>query len=254
MNTNTFTEQEMPYHILKEFGLTEEMISDLPQHALLAIQSGHRSPVLPIQIKTEAGETVHCRTRFCLTRNDDEEVDVIFIPQLIESDLSSFSENQQEQLKAGLAVSELMTTSEGHEVMAFHQIDKETSQVLSVPTPVIGRNLQLLADHLHLTSTEFTCLSNGNPLTVSYNDKPLTFGIDLNENIGIRFNMGDEKQWLANPKRDWDKFNFGLYGCWIMDEDGNLDYMNEENYTDEMWNELKKNGQARSAVKATHKM
>ena len=35
---------------------------------------------------------------------------------------------------------------------------------------------------------------------------------------------------------------FGIYGCWVMGEDGNLDYVKEEDYTDELWNEQKKAG------------
>ena len=33
-----------------------------------------------------------------------------------------------------------------------------------------------------------------------------------------------------------------IFGCWAMDENGNLDYIPEENYTEEMWNEQKKLG------------
>ena len=43
-------------------------------------------------------------------------------------------------------------------------------------------------------------------------------------------------------KRDWDKYTFGVYGCWVMGDDGNLSYVNEDDYTDEMWNEQKKAG------------
>ena len=253
MNIPMFSEQDIPYNILNQFGLTEEMISDLPEHSLRAIYAGQRSPVLPITVEGENGESVSCRTRFCLIRNEEDEVDMVFIPQLIESDLSSFSPEKQEILKKGLAVTDLMATSEGREVMAFHQIDRETSQVLSVPTPVIGRNIQIIADNLHLTPTEMSCLSNGQPLTLSMNDNSMTIGVDLNETTGLRANNGDEKLWLQNPKRDWDKYNFGLYGCWTMDDEGNLDYVNEANYTDEMWSELKKNSQARAQSQA-HKM
>ncbi len=56
---------------------------------------------------------------------------------------------------------------------------------------------------------------------------------------GIRFAAGNELVWKREAKRDWDKFNFGIFGCWAMDEDGNLDYIPEENYTEEMWNEQK---------------
>lgn len=253
MNTTTFSEQEMPYDIFKPFCLTEEMITDLPEHALKAIYSGRRSPVLPVKVTNEQGESITCRTRFCLMRNEEDKVDVIFIPQLVESDLTHFSEEKQKLLQIGQAVTDIMTSSEGREVMAFHQIDIETGQVLSVPTPVIGRNLQLITDHFHLSNGELTCLSNGKPLTVSIDDEPVTIGIDLDEMTGIRINKGDEQQWLAQPKRQWEKYNFGIYGCWTMDDNGNLDYVPEEEYTDEMWKELNRKGEAHK-MQATHKM
>lgn len=252
MNTQMFSEQDIPFDILNQFGLTEEMISDLPEQALIAIYSGHRSPILPITITTDDGNTVSCRTRFCLIRNEENDVDMIFIPQLKESNISSFSTEKQEILKKGLAVTDMMTTEEGRDVMAFHQIDRETLQVLSVPTPVIGRNIQILSDNLKLTSPEMACLSNGQPLTISMNDQPVTIGIDLNENTGIRANNGDEQKWLMNPKHDWDKYNFGLYGCWTMDDNGNLDYVSEDDYTEEMWEAMRTNCQARA--QSTYKM
>lgn len=253
MSATTFSEKEMPYDILKPFGLTEEKIIDLPEHALKSIFSGRRSPVLPVIVTDEKGETITCRTRFCLMRNEDAKVDVVFIPQLIESDLSQFSEEKQKQLEAGHAVTDIMTTSEGREVMAFHQIDFETGQVLSVPTPVIGRNLQLITDYFHLSNGELNCLSNGKPLTVSVDDVPITIGIDLDDLTGIRINKGDEQLWLTQPKREWDKYNFGIYGCWTMDDSGNLDYIPEEEYTEEMWAELNRKGEAHR-TQATHKM
>ena len=146
-----------------------------------------------------------------------------------------------------------MTTAEGREVMAFHQIDIETGQVLSVPTPVIGRNLQLVADHFHLSNAELSYLSNGKPLTISIDDEPVTIGIDLDDLTGIRVTKGDEQQWRSQPKKEWDKYNFGIYGCWTMDDDGNLDYTPEEEYTEEMWNELNKKSESRKA-QSTHKM
>ena len=41
----------------------------------------------------------------------------------------------------------------------------------------------------------------------------------------------------SRPK-EWDKYTFGCYGCWVMDDDGNLDYVSEDDYTEELWNEL----------------
>ena len=85
-------------------------------------------------------------------------------------------------------------------------------------------------------------LQNGDILTIVEDDEEQSIGIDLNSNTGIRFAAGNELVWKREAKRDWDKFNFGIFGCWAMDEDGNLDYIPEENYTEEMWNEQKKLG------------
>ena len=43
-----------------------------------------------------------------------------------------------------------------------------------------------------------------------------------------------------------------MYGCWVMGDDGNLDYIPEEEYTEELWNEQKKSGE-RNRAAAMHK-
>ena len=55
-----------------------------------------------------------------------------------------------------------------------------------------------------------------------------------------------------SPKREWDKYTFGVYGCWVMDDDGNLDYVPEEEYTEELWNEQKKSAE-RNRAAGVHK-
>ena len=45
MNRNRFSDAEIPYKILQQFGLTQEMIGDLPTHVLSQIAEGYRSPV-----------------------------------------------------------------------------------------------------------------------------------------------------------------------------------------------------------------
>lgn len=63
MNRNRFSDAEIPYKILQKFGLTPEMIGDLPVHALSQIE-GYRSPVLPIEFTDEQGNIYKSRTRF----------------------------------------------------------------------------------------------------------------------------------------------------------------------------------------------
>ena len=47
-NYEKFTEQEIPFGILERFGLTQEMVEDLPQSIMQKLLSSRWTPVLPI--------------------------------------------------------------------------------------------------------------------------------------------------------------------------------------------------------------
>ena len=254
MNRNRFSDGEIPYKILQKFGLTQEMIGDLPTHALTQITEGYRSPVLPIEFTDEQGNTYRSRTRFSLYRTEDNRVDVLFYPQLQQAHLEKFSEESRNKLQSYKAIIDKMTIADGKDIQAFLQIDKGTQQILYVPTPLIGRNLQVIADEFHLSNAELNCLRNGNPLTILTGDETITVGVDLNESTGIRICAGDERKWNAEVKKDWEKYNYGCFGCWTMDEEGNLDYTPEEAYTDEMWEEMRRKGESRKSQVANPKM
>lgn len=239
-----FTENEIPFETLEQFGLTHEMIEDLPMRVINDIVNGRRTPVLPIKVEDENGNIIKSRTRFALVRNDDGKVDVLFYPVLEEADLSRFSEQERAVLESGKSIIATVEDKNCNMVRSYVQLDSETKQVLSVPAQVIGRNLQLVSDDLHLSDTEHNSLNNGEPVTFVRDDvdDAITVGIDLHEHTGVRFAPGDAKMWSEQRSRDWDKYTFGIYGCWTMDDDGNLDYVKEEDYTDELWNEQKKAG------------
>lgn len=168
-----FEEYEVPYEVLGQFGLTREMIEDLPLFALEDIGRGRRSPVLPIRVKEEDGTTIKSRTRFALVRKDDGKVDVVFYPVLEASPLEDFNESQQKQLSDGKAILADMKMPDGRKGKMFVQIDNGTKQVMSVPTPVIGRNLQVLADEMHLGSAEVKTCRTESRLPLSWTTKPL---------------------------------------------------------------------------------
>ena len=241
----SFEENEMPYDILERFGLTQTMIEDLPTDVLQNIYNGKKSPVLPVHITADDGEEVKARTRFSLVRTEEGGVDVLFYPQLDEYDLKLFNESQSQNLLAGKPIIGHLESNEvGRELggKSFFQLDPESRQVMSVPTPVIGRNIQYIADRYHLTGAEMQKLQNGDALSIlNVDDEEITMGIDLNSKTGIRFAAGDEQTWKREAKREWDKYNFGAFGCWVV-EDGDLDYIHEEDYSEEMWQEQKKVG------------
>ena len=222
---------ELPFSTLERFGLTREMIEDLPMRVLEDICNGRHSPFI---------------------RMDNGQVDVVFYPALKSSPLERYDEAQQKQLLDGKAIVADVEMSDGRSSKAFVQIDAETKQVMYVPTPIIARNLKVLAEVMRLGTVEVNGMQHGEPLTVVVGGEPATVGIDLHAKTGIRICSGDAQQWRNQPKREWDKYTFGCYGCWVMDDDGNLDYVSEEDYTEELWNEQKKSGE-RNRATALHK-
>ena len=220
-------ESEMPYGTLERFGLTQEMVEDLPYDVLQNIYNGRRSPVLPITVTTEDGETETARTRFSLVRTPEGGVDVLFYPKLDECDLNLFNEQQKQRLLEGKAIIGYLESNEENKEAGgkrFFQIDPESKQV-------------------HLTGAEMQKLQNGDVLSIlNEDDEEISVGIDLNSKTGIRFAAGDEQTWRREAKREWDKYNFGAFGCWVADDNGDLNYVHEEDYSEELWQEQKKMG------------
>ena len=244
---------ELPYEVLEQFSLTQEMIEDLPMHVLDDLCDGRHSPALPIEVADENGERIRSRSRLAFIRKEDGQVDVVFYPALETSPLNDYDAAQQKQLLSGEVIIADAQTADGHRSKVFVQVDPGTNQVMSVPTPVIGRNFQVLAEQMHLGTAEVKGLQHGDPLTLIVENELVTVGIDLHARTGIRMCRGDEQRWREQGKRDWDKYTFGVYGCWMMDDDGNLDYVPEEQYTEELWNEQKKAGERNRAAAALHK-
>lgn len=242
MTEPKYNELQIPYAVLERFGLTEQMITDLPSIVVHDILDGRRSPVLPVTIIDEEGNKISSRTRFALVQQEDGQLDVMFYPQMQRENLERFTPENQERLLAGHVVQDKYTRSDGESISAFLHLDSGTKQVIIVPAEVIGRNLDLLQREYKLSNAELSCLKNGEPLTVIDNDDEMTMGIDLKSRTGIRFCLGDAQKWKQQENTVWEKYNFGLYGCWQADADGNLSYTPEDEYDEEMWNELKKKG------------
>lgn len=243
MNRKYFSDSEWPYNTLAQFGLTREMIEDLPTHVLTDLTEGRRSPVLPIRVTNEDGDGIKAHARFGFIRNDDGSTGVLFYPELREADLSKFDAQQQARLMDGKAILAYIENKDGQMVTSYVQIDDGTKQVLSAPASIIQQNMNSLYANQHFSDAEALALENGDTVTFILDDEDvMTVGVDLTDKCGLRINDGDEQAWKERNKRGFDQYNFGAFGCWTQDEDGNLDYVPEEEYTEEMWEEQKKAG------------
>lgn len=275
MNVNKINSSEIPYSVLETFGLTRNMIDDLPMDVLSQIMLGQRSPVLPVEVEGENGEKVRSRARFSLVYAQDGRVDVVFHPVfqpigekicMVTRDLTTgkeklkimdtckvYSDVVVEGLKAGRVVMDYMTADDGRKVKAFLQLDPETNEVLAVPTVVIGRNLQTLVGEFDLTVAETNCIQNGEVLTIAQEDEQISVGLDLNSPTGLRFEKGNEKRWKEGGMRQWNKYSVGVFGCWMMD-DGELSYIREEEYTEEIWDEIERQRNNKVKNQPIHKL
>lgn len=241
---------EIPYEVLSDFGLTQEMIEDLPVDILDNLYQGRPSPVLPVFFTAEDGSVIKDRCRFSLVRRADGVTDVSFHPVLREVSLGNFPEQTREKLLEGRVVVATLT-AQGHPAdrQNYLQIDPETRQVMVAPKALVDKNLDVVGRNHRLEASEKQAVSNGHVLTMVQDGGQLSIGIDLSSKSAVRIAQGGEDDWFRAGKYDWEKYTFGAFGCWVMDEDGNLDYFSEDTYTDEMWNEQKNKGLRSAGMK-----
>lgn len=270
------TENEIPFQKLEKVGLTRQMIEDLPEDSLKTVLGGGLSPVLPIILNTPDGQQLSGRGRFSFFEKEDGDISVRIhpaLPPISETIMVTvknadggtelkeipakerFKDDKLELLMKGKPILDLMFSPEGSSRPAYIQFDPDTNQFISVDKEALERNLKIVAKELKLTGSEDTCLKNGSVVTYSNtDDETVSVGIDLNSPTGVRFGLGDEKKWNEDKKRDWDKYELGLNGCWMTDDDGNLQYIPEEEFNDyDIWNEIEKQHGRKAQVDAVHR-
>ena len=102
MEEKRFHREEYPLDILAEFGLTEEMIYDLPEFVHETLERGGKSPLLPICVEQPFG-TTHAYAKFCLIETE-EGLDVMFSPKLKTINLDAFSDEERQALLSGKVI------------------------------------------------------------------------------------------------------------------------------------------------------
>lgn len=243
-NFEHFTEGEIPYGTLEKFGISQEMIDDLPENVMKRLLAGRTTPMLPIITENDEGQTVKSLARISLIRLHDGSVDICFAPRWSDEELSEFTPEQQEELKLG----KVTTANMPGRGNCYVQFDENINQVMAVPTSVINQNISILTRSLELDEYNKAKIENGEIIELNINDITISIGIDLNELSGIRIAEGDIIEWQKDANVDkLPKYNFGIYGCWTADDENMLTYILEDDYTEEMILEQKRIGQQKAA-------
>ena len=250
MEEKRFSRQEYPLDILAEFGLTEEMIYDLPDFVHEAIERGGKSPLLPISVEQPFGVT-RGYAKFSLVETE-EGIDVVFYPKLTKANLDTFSKEQKTALLAGKVivadVDDSYITQEGVEdtqrIKAFVQLDKDTNCVVYAPTQPIGRNLNAVGNEYDLTGEDLQRFWDGELVTVRETnddggDEPVTIGVDLSTDTGVIVVPGTAEQWENIVRLPMPRYSFGSDGCWVNHE-GRLSYVPEDGFTKDIMDELER--------------
>jgi len=244
-----FGESEIPYAILAKYGLTKNMIDDMPQVVMSKFLNGKETPVLPVVYENKRGERIRSYARLTLAKLEDGKTDVIFIPQWKTSKLDAFNMLQQQALINGdVAIAELPEVGR-----CYIQYDDTTNQVISVPEDIINQNLMVYANRYRLNSDDESYLHQGKPLQFPDPKNKMnnvTIGINLKEDKGVQITKGDVEQWHREKNStNLPKYNFGENGCWVADDDGDLEYVDNDHFTEDMKEEMQKMA-LRNATKA----
>lgn len=239
-----FTEQEIPYEQLAAFGLSQEMIDDLPQSVMTRLLSSHETPLLPLKTKTTDGEDVDGYAKILLVRSSDGQVNPMFISRWESDELDNYTPEQQQILKEG----KVSTTNLSGMGQCFIQFDDTIKQVIATPVNLIRQNLDIFTKEIGLSRSQYDDLMDGKVVQVESVDDTFSIGVDLNDDMGIRLAHGNEREWREEAKAEkLPKYNFGLYGCWMTDDFGNLSYVREDDYTAEMEAEQQRAGRQNAA-------
>lgn len=240
MDEPRFDLGELPVDILAQAGLDPDMIEDLPQKDLLDIELGALSPAVRIAVETEGGARREGRARFRLVRAGDGSVGVEFFPALEEDPVEDFPDDECETLKEGGCIVRDMPVKEAPE-QCVCQIDRLTGRLFYAPLARLLPNIQKCASAFNLLASEIGLLKKGRQLQLTVKGTPLTIGLDLLCCKGIRCCVGNPGDWEEDKRKNYGKRNYGVSGCWEVDDEGAYDYIREEDYTDAMWDELSAN-------------
>lgn len=221
-NKTKFDISEIPYEKLETFGLTQEMVDDFPEQVMDRLLDGQRTPVIPFTIDGKQQ-----KARISLARTEDG-MDVLVMPYTSRVDMDGFNEEEQRTLRAGMA---LLSMKSGAET--YYQLDDSTNQIISCPKSVIQHNMEILQRQMQMEPEKMEELSKSGVTTFARDKGEVTYTIDLTNENGIKMTRGNKYDADLYEER-LPHYSFGIYGCWVNDDGGNLSYVNEDNYTQDM--------------------
>lgn len=247
-----FSTNEIPYERVARFGISKQMIEDLPEAVMSDILDGNVSPSIKMTFVSDDGHSFSFKSRFSLLRSSDGGVDVQLYPGCRSYSQSMIPDLAGKELVPGEVYIASVPDMNGELVKGYVQMDMD-GLLRGVPCEALEANIERTVKAYHLTDSEAYSLRNGSPVTFILLERPVTIGLDLKHKNRLRLEMGDSNDWKEVETREYDKYMFGLNGCWVEQEDGSLDYVDEADFTDDILEEQRKQTSVRMQ-QAGHKM
>lgn len=238
MPKRKYTEQDIPLDILEKFGMTQQMVEDLPQSERNKLMDGSFTTEMPISITHEDGSVIRTKAAIKIISKGNDEIDLLVAPMWKRNELQGFSEEEVNNLRAG----KVLLISGPHKGDKYVQLDDVSNHVISEEAELIQHNIQVYQKLFDLDEDETSDIMKGDPITIGDIDDPFTIGVDLHSPEGIHHVDGDKIEWEKTRRGDiLPHFNFGMFGCWVTDDNGTLDhYVVEEKYTKQMIDEMQR--------------
>jgi len=233
-----FEETEIPYEILSQYGLSQEMIDDLPEQAMDSLLGGSLTPLLPLSGNDKDGNLIKKMASIALVRTDNG-IDVILSTPWESNPLNKFTLEQQHDLRAGKVL--LLNGENGKET--YVQLDDTTNKVMSSPAEAIQHNILIYKEKIGWDELTTDNIILGKAMTFHSGNQFVTYGVDLHSNTGIRAVEGTTVDW-EEKRHSLPLHGFGIYGCWVSDGVNTFkEYIPQEKYTEEMNQEMEQIGQ-----------
>lgn len=239
-----FENSDIPYDILNGYGITQEMVDDLPQKEMDALLEGRFTSELPIRRNMKDGSVIRMKAAISLIQTPFG-TDVLFTSRRKQNPMEEWSSEERNILRNG----KVLQTVKPGEGLVYAQLDDITNQVITAKADIIQHNIDIYKKKMNGDDSFANDLKNGKVVTIEESpDDVVSIGIDLHSPTGIHYAKGFSQDWKETRHGErLPKYNFGLYGCWVTDKDGRLDhYVKEEKYTKSMNDEMDRQAEEKS--------
>ena len=218
-----FLENEIPYHMLQELGITKKDILAMPKDLIEPLVNGRITPLIMTRYQAENGKVVEMPMKLQLFREDDGKVNLMTyqVRKDIERGNIRLNEQEVQKLKDG-GVLKREVRDNGIRKQKYVQLDKETNALITRDSASVKvleklREMEKIKD-IELGTNQKQAALEGKPVELTVGDQKVTVGVDLREPQGFKVVNGDMQEWERQVKIRYDNEHEGFMGYVMTDE------------------------------------